>query len=349
MALSVSSLAADTNSMSMPMSDTSKPGDLTGMSLNELYNLDVVQMNVLGGHTHPAGEIMFGYDYLHTHHAGIFEGTKEVSPAKVFSEGFGAVHTSMEMNMHMFDLMYAPSDRLTLMAMLPYMQMSMHHLTAGGTRFTQSTEGIGDLQAMALITVYGDIRKSGNRIVLNAGMSFPTGSIDAKDHDLGQISQPLEVLEYRMQLGSGTYDLLPGITYLGDSDKWSWGAQTLEIVRLGRNSHDYRLGNQYGGSAWVAYAVTDWLAPSLRVNGQVWENINGADPALAGNPTPDGRPNLQAGARVDCLFGLNLFAPKGVLTGNRLWVEGGLPVYQDLTGPQLGTAWMISAGWSYAF
>jgi hypothetical protein len=48
-------------------------------------------------------------------------------------------------------------------------------------------------------------------------------------------------------------------------------------------------------------------------------------------------------------LGLNFYAPKGFLTGNRLSVEGGLPIYQDLKGPQLGTAWMISLRWSYAF
>ena len=350
-ALSISSLAADSDSMpSMPsMSDNSKANDLTGMSLKELYNLNVVQLNVLGGHTHCAGQVMLGYDYMHTHMAGYFDGTKEVSYAKIFAEGFGAVHTSMDMDMHMFDVMYAPSDRLTLMTMLPYIQMSMNHLTAGGTRFTQNSDGIGDLDEMALWTVYGDSCAGGNRIVLNAGVSLPTGAIDAKDHKDGNPALPLIQLEYLMQRGSGTYDLLPGVSYLGDSQNWSWGAKTLETVRLGRNDHGYRLGNEYGGSAWAAYAFTDWFAPSLRLDGKVWENINGADPALAANPTPEGRPNLRAGARVDLLFGLNLYVPRGLLAGNRFYVEGGIPVYQDLTGPQLGTAWMIGAGWTYAF
>ena len=41
-------------------------------------------------------------------------------PAEAFAEGFSAVHTEMEMDMHMFDVMYAPTERLTLMAMLPF-------------------------------------------------------------------------------------------------------------------------------------------------------------------------------------------------------------------------------------
>lgn len=344
-ALPVSSLAADTNSVP----NTSNAADLTGLSLNELYNLNVVQLNVLGGHTHCAGQVMLGYDYMHTHMAGYYEGTREVSYAKVFAKGFSVVHTGMDMDMHMFDVMYAPSDQLTFMSMLPFMQMSMHHLTSSGTHFTQSTEGIGDLDTMALWTVYGDSCAGGNRIVLNGGFSLPTGAIDAKDHKDGNPSEPMTQLEYRMQQGSGTYDLLPGITYLGDSQNWSWGAKTLETLRFGRNYHDYRLGNEYGGSAWAAYAFTDWFAPSLRVDGKVWENITGADAALASNPTPEGRPNLQAGARVDLLLGLNCYVPRGFLTGNRFYVEGGIPIYQDLAGPQLGTAWMIGAGWTYEF
>ncbi len=343
--IATSSLAADSNHLS----GNSKAADLTSLSLNELYNLDVVQPNVLGGHTHPAGETMVGYHYMHTHMGGIFEGTKEIPVAKAFAQGFGTVHTSMDMDMHMLDVMHAPTEWLTLMGMLPYMQMSMEHLKSDGARFSQSSEGIGDFEAMALVTVFGDIRKGGNRIVLNAGMSFPTGSINVKDHHNGDPSQPEDVLEYLMQHGSGTYDLRPGITYLGDSDKWSWGAQTIETVRLGRNDHDYRLGNEYRGSAWVAYGVTDWLAPSLRLDGKVWENITGADPALAHNTTPEGRTDLRAGGRLDFLLGLNLYVPKGMLKGNRLMVEGGFPIYQDLKGPQLGTAWMISLGWSYAF
>jgi hypothetical protein len=348
MAFSISSLAADSD----PMSNHSKSMDFTGLSLNELYNLDVVQPQVVGGHTHPAGETMIAYDYMHTHMGGLYEGTKEISPTKAFSEGFGTVHTSMDMDMHMLEVMHAPTDNLTLMAMLPYMQMSMEHLKSNGTRFSQSTEGIGDVEAMALVTVYGDIRtcnKRCNRLVLNAGMSFPTGSISAKDHANGDPSQPEVQLEYFMQHGSGTFDLRPGITYLGEFDNWCWGAQTVETVRLGRNDHDYRLGNVYRGSAWTSYEVTDWFAPSLRLDGQVWGNITGADAALAANATPEARTNLRAGARLDLLGGINLYTPEGILKGNRLSVEGGIPVYQDLKGPQLGTAWMISVRWSYAF
>src|ERR1022692_4939309 len=86
-----------------PFGGDSGPADLTGLSLQELYNLDIVQPNVLGGHTHPAGQAMIGYEYMHMNMSGLFQGSHEVSPATVFAEGFATVHTSMEMDMHMFD------------------------------------------------------------------------------------------------------------------------------------------------------------------------------------------------------------------------------------------------------
>ena len=142
-----------------------KTGDLTGLSLQELYDLDIVQPNVLGGHTHPPGQTTFGYQYMHMSMSGIFQGSREISPSQAFAEGFSTVHTSMEMGMHMVEAMYVPTERLTLMAMLPYKSMSMVHETKAGKTFSQSADGIGDLEVMGMITIFGDIRKGGHRLI----------------------------------------------------------------------------------------------------------------------------------------------------------------------------------------
>ena len=328
----------------------SKAGDLTGLSLSELYNLDVIQLNVLGGHTHPAGQAMFGYQFMHMNMGELHQGTKVISAADIFANTpFTTAHILMEMDMHMFEFMYAPSDGLTLMAMLPYKEMSMLHQVNTGARFTQRASGIGDVEVMALWTLLGDIRKGGHRLILNAGLSLPSGSIDVTDHRSGNPALPMVQLEYPMQLGSGTFDLMPGLTYVGESGHWSWGAQTIETLRLGENDADYTYGNQYRLSAWLAYGITDWCAPSVRLDGRWWEDVAGADPRLASNTTPESRPNLQGGRRLDLLFGLNLYAPGGMIKGNRLMIEGGFPVYQNLDGPQLGMSWIINIGWNYAF
>jgi hypothetical protein len=338
--------------------------ELLRLSLEELYNLEIVQPNVLGGHTHPAGQKMVGYRFMFMNMEGYREGTRELRDREVLRQ-YPVVHTRMTMEEHMLELMYAPTDRLTLMAMLPYKFMAMDHLatnlvTRGQVtrplRFTQRADGVGDVEVMGLCTLLGNIKQGGHRVVANAGVSFPTGSIDARDYSPLSAPSRRSRLEYPMQPGSGTYELLPGLTYLGEARRWSWGAQGLARVRLGANDHDYRFGNQYRLTAWGAYGFTDWFAPFVRLEGRWWGNLHGADPESPPNSAwprsyrnPEADPDQQAGTRLDVLFGLSLYAPKGTLKGSRITLEGGWPVHEDLDGPQLQSAWQMTVAWTYAF
>ncbi len=328
------------------LAQAQEPPDLTELPLEQLLELDVISINVLGTHIHLAGQWMLGYEYMFESMTGNRDRTRRVSNEKVL-ERFATVPTDMTMDMYMAKVMYAPTNDLTLMAMLPYVRKSMTHFTRDGTQFSERSEGIGDLQLVGLYTFY---KLSGfqHRFLLNAGVSVPTGSVDEKDFgpdpSLGKAR-----LEYPMQLGSGTVDLLPGLTYLGQADNWAWQAEFIPTVRLGRNRHDYRLGNRYRLSAWGAWKWTDWFSLSGRIDGQVWENIQGADRGLDPMDEPTKDPTIQAGRRLDLLFGINLYARRGILKGNRLAVEAGLPVYQSLNGPQLKTNWLLRLGWQWVF
>jgi len=339
------------------------PGDLTTLSLEQLMELEVVPINVLGGHTHPAGQWMVGYRYMFTHQGDNLVGTNEVSTRRLLRR-YLLAPDSMDMEMHMLEGMYAPTDRLTLMLMVPYSRMWMEKqslfssggghghgaatpdpiaLGAAGPNAPRKVEsrsaGWGDLTLMSLYTFSGS-SDSGRRLLFNGGLSVPTGSIH-QGHASGRH-------EYMMQLGSGTVDLLPGITYLGENRSLSWGAQAMGTVRLGTNDVGYSLGNRLRLNAWSSYRLTDWFAPSLRLEGQVWGNIHGQDPTLDPLVDPTFDPGKYGGRRVDLLLGANVFVPKGKWKGTRLSVEGGFPVYQNLDGPQLETDWTIGFSLSYS-
>lgn len=66
---------------------------------------------------------------------------------------------------------------------------------------------------------------------------------------------------------------------------------------------------------------------------------------------PCADPKLQGGDRLDLLLGLNFYVPEGptLIKGQRLFAEFGLPVYQDLDGPQLETDWVLWLGWQYGW
>ena len=200
--------------------------DFMQLSLQELMDADVQAVNVLGTHTHLAGEWMLGYRYMSMHMEGNRDGTKDIGVNRVLQD-FRVSPTDMTMEMHMAEVMYAPTDNLTLVVMFPYLRVSMDHITRIGTRFTTEAEGLGDISVRALYTLLGDVRKDRHRLLFNAGLSFPTGGIDEKD---GTPAGPDQKLPYPMQLGSDTFDLLPGLVYLGEAQNWSWGGELIPTI-----------------------------------------------------------------------------------------------------------------------
>lgn len=300
-------------------------------------------VGVMGDHTHHAGRFMLSYRYMYMSMDGIRTGTNNVSSRQVL-EDYMMAPLDMDMQMHMFGLMYAATDYLSIMGMVPYIKKSMNHLTRMGERFKTESEGFGDIKLTGLVKVFDNYDQ---RIHLSAGMSFPTGSIDERD----DTPMGSHLLSYPMQLGSGTFDLLPGITYLGQHSNVSWGAQVSGVIRLGENDRDYRLGNRLDATAWGAYDWFNWVSTSARMDWQSWGNVHGADPALDPAMMPGADPDNQGGNRLDLLFGMNFYVPEGpkLIKGQRLAVELGFPIYQDLDGPQLETDWVLWLGWQYGW
>ena len=284
---------------------------------------------------------MLSYRYMEMRMDGNQDGTDSVGDREVLND-FMVTPTDMDMRMHMVGGMYAPSDDVTLMAMVPWIDNSMDHRTRAGGRFETNTAGLGDVGLSGLIVL---TRGERQRVHLNAGFSVPTGSINEKDTTpMGRSTLP-----YPMQLGSGTVDVLPGITYLGQSDDWSWGGQLMWTQRIGKNSAGYALGNRARLTGWGARRLSDSLSASVRLAADSWGNIRGDDDDLNPAVVPTADPDRRAGRRLDASIGMNYYGRNGLWQGQRLAFELGAPVYQDLDGPQLATDWFFTVGWQYAW
>jgi len=258
--------------------------------------------------------------------------------------GYMVSPLSMDMDMHMFTAMYAPSDKLTMMLTLPYASVSMDHLVnMSAANFTTESAGIGDVKLGA---TYGLLASPGSDFLFNFIVSAPTGSIDEQDNTTGTVDVQLP---YPMQLGSGTWDFTPGLTYVQTYDGWSWGAQGLYTFRTGENDNGYTLGDRLDATVWAAKQVARSISLSFRLKALDWDNIDGSDNTLTLSPAavPTADPNLRAGTRVDALFGVN-YVPRG-LTSLRVAAEAGVPVYQKLDGPQLETDLVFTLGAQYTF
>ena len=326
---------------------------------------DHAPIGVMGDHMHDKGEWMLSYRFMHMDMAGNRAGSDTIDadtlvtsfPNRFFGRPMQPptlriVPTEMTMDMHMFGAMYAPAQWLTMMVMAMYIEKEMEHVTYMGGRgtnqlgkFKVKTDGMGDTKLSALIRlVDGDT----HGVHLNAGISFPTGD-NNKTHEVltPTGARPTLRVPYAMQLGSGTYDLLPGITYNGHLDKWYWGGQYMGTFRTGKD-RGYSLGDKHMVSAWLNYQWRPPVSTSMRLQYQTSGRINGIYPMIAG-PVQTADPENYGGNVLDLLLGVNLMAQSGGLAGHRVAVEASLPLHRDLNGLQMETDWTVTVGWQYAF
>ncbi|MEM1115497.1 MAG: transporter [Bacteroidota bacterium] len=322
-------------------------------------------IGVMGDHTHDAQEVMVSLRSMWMPMSGSRLGTDAIADADVVApegQNFLVTPTEMPMRMDMLGVMYAPVRRVTFMAMLPLVTMDMDHRSRmsiatdpEAIAFSTSSSGLGDVSATAFVLLAETGR---SRAHVGLGASFPTGSVDQTDDTpMGED----QLLPYPMQTGSGTVDFQPSLTYLGQSDRFGWGAQARGTVRLGENDRSYALGNRAGLTGWASVLLTDAFSLSTRLDGQAWDNVTVADGLEAGEAgfpygmgvanrlVPTVFPDLRAGERVDLSVGLNAMVPSGALDGLRAAVEVGVPVYQRLAGPQLETDLVLTVGAQYAF
>ena len=295
-------------------------------------------ISVMGDHTHNEGEFMVSYRNMKMDMNGLQDGTQSVSSQEVLDNGYMMTPTKMTMDMHMFGLMYAPSDKTTLMVMLSYIEKDMDMLMDMGMmtmKTSMNSEGLGDIKVGALHNIFSE---AGQKIHLNLMMSLPTGSID-EENDAGN------VMPYAMQLGSGTFDLLPGITYTAQQESFSYGAQAQATIRLGENDRDYTLGDRYKLQSWVQMPVHQRVSLSLRLLYEDWDTISGEDDELNAMMTPTADADLQGGNLLSAGVGANVTLPQG----HRVAVEYSKELEQDLDGPQMAQDDTLTLAWQFAF
>ena len=318
-------------------------------------------IGVMGDHMHKKGEWMFSYRFMTMDMAGNLKGTKSIDPETIvttesnpFSGMAGMPPTlrivplSMRMDMHMLGMMYAPSDRVTLMMMANYVDKSMNHVTymggAGTTElgnFRTSTSGWGDTSVSGLISFPHQGAINAHAIL---GVSIPTGSTDQTEQILTPMNMtPIVRVPYPMQLGSGSYDPIVGVSLMGGSERIGWGGQWRSTYRLSDNDDDYSLGDEHRVTGWLSFLFSNSISGSTRFEYFKRGDQSGRDPLIAG-PVQTADPNRQAIDRLDIALGLNFVANTGGLRGWRLGIEYLAPVHQDLDGPQLETDAQIIVG-----
>lgn len=303
---------------------------------------------VFGDHTlNTGGRILMAYRFNTQDYQGLLSGTRSVSTAGALG-AFPLVPTHETAQTHYFTFEYGPTDDITFLATLPIVLRNIHYVDGMGN---QQLTDVTDLYDISIYANYVLFRQDRQQVHANLGVRIPTGVfVELTDQNTQPVPSPTSpFLTYPMRTSDGTWDFLPGLTYRGQSDYWTWGLQGLGTVRFGINKYGYRLGDDATLNFWLARKLTDSISASARLNAQWWGNIFGADQRLNPNLVPTNRTDLQGGDRLNLLFGLNYMVPDGIFQGQRLGVEGGFPIYQSLSGPQLQQRYEIWANLSIQF
>ena len=302
----------------------------------------------MGDHLHHKGGLMLSFRYMNMAMDGNKSGTNDIENNDIFNS-FMVAPQEMTMEMYMIGIMYAPTNRLTLMAMQNIVTKDMNlraRMMMDGMvmfrDFSTSSSGLGDLKVNAL---YGLVNNENNSLHVNSGVSIPVGDIEQRD-DTPMMANAK--LPYAMQLGSGTLDFTFGGTYKETYDSFSWGTQGLGTFRTGTNSEDYRFGNVYQLNLWAAYFATQNISLSARFLGVIEDKISGADPQLNPMMVTTANVNNYGSDKIKSFLGINMSFPESSsLNKLRFGLEAGMPIYEDYNGIQMDENLSFQLGLKY--
>ena len=314
---------------------------------------------VMLAHAAGAGEVMVGLRQTVLRQGGpLREGRRALDDDEVIARACGetpcaAAPTRMAMRMQMLELMVGLNERVSLMLMPQAVRMVMDsRLLAGAVASDPSlhighheSTGLGDTQLHAVLKLW---QAPGSRALVGLGVSAPTGDSGLRHRRSHQ--QDPRAMDYGMQTGSGTWDLLPSVTWQRQVGDWAWGAQGSAVVRgESRNRQGYALGHQWQASGWLSRQIGADLSASLRgvmsEEGAMRGQRNDAGPASS----PAELAANQGGRFAEIGLGLNLAALPGGARGSSIGAEWLLPLRVVVRGVQLPRRSTLALHWNHHF
>ncbi len=294
-------------------------------------------IGVMRDHVHKKGETMLSYRYSHVKMSGLRNSDSNVSSDAALTER-NIVPLNMRMRMDMFSAMYGLTDRMTVALMGTVIGKEMSHQKRNGDKFNRESEGVGDTKVSTLYQFYND---GNDKFLFNMGLSLPTGSSDR--HFSGSR------LPYPMQIGSGSYEALPGLSYTALRDGYSFGGQFNASFKINSNNNGYKLGDSYNATSWISKAINNSLSISTRLDYHKIEAIEGRDSSLNPAMIVAADASVQDRQYLDALIGVNYLIPDSVIRGFRVAFEVGAPIYQRFDDNMLETDYKAVIGLQKTF
>ena len=311
-----------------------------------------VPMGIFGADTPGANKLAVKIMPIFANYAGQLIGSKGVSSQYVVlttptysnpTQLMRVVPQDVQVSAQNAIINYGVTDRLTTIITASIIQKQLSALTffgetSGvplGASYT-GTKGFADLTTSATYKIYDD---GNHRVQISSGFAYPL-SQDTQNIHLLQAdgSYSNERAFYSLQPGSRTFDYLPGIVYVAHHADWSWGLSYRGRIPLANNPQGWRFGDLHEFNSWLGYNIGSNLSSTVRLSNTLQGAIRGHDPQISGASVPT-NPNYYGGFMTEIYGGLGI---DGGIIGHQelsIEIESGVPLYQDLNGPQIRKNW----------
>ncbi|MGC6367488.1 MAG: transporter [Candidatus Marinamargulisbacteria bacterium] len=293
-------------------------------------------IGIMADHSHKKGEAMISIRTMPMTMTDNYNGSKKISISDIHSS-YMMAPKEMTMGMTMVGGMMGLNDKITLTGMIGHNNKNMIMVNQMNSEIETSSNGIGDAKLGAIFSIQDDNQM---RLLWNAGLSIPIGSINEKNNNG-------DTLPYAMQLGSGTYDISLGATAVRFFDQYSIGGQLTGLFRTGKNNHNYRLGNEYQLTTWGQRHLNTQVSATLRSTLRIKTDITGSDTtvsAMKASMSP-GYSTTTGAMSGELSVGLNVKPDQ--FKSSRFAVEYTLPVVQKTDSIAMGRGSYLTAGYQH--
>jgi hypothetical protein len=327
--------------------------------------IDHGPIGVMGDHFHKAGERMVSARLMRMNMSGNQLGDDKLSDSEVIMQPNAAgrmpavlsvVPQDMDMDMLMLGAMYAPSDRLTLMAMVmasskdmaltsytpPNMMNPTPRTVVGG--FSISSD---DIQSISLSGLFRLQQNASTRSHLTVGLEQSIADTDATDTVLTPMGMNMTMrLPYGMQIGDESLRLKAALTHVYSNEEWVFGGQISGKFKVA--AEDWHFGDSQQATVWAQREMNRRLSLSGRLTYERASGLEGMDamimaPVQTAIPANYGYKKWRIGLGANGV--VSLFPGQS----ERLGIELELPIDTDTRGVQMTPEWQLTLGIQKAF
>jgi hypothetical protein len=235
----------------------------------------------------------------------------------------------------LFQGIYSFSDKFSVNTLFTYVSQQRRIFSRIGAPNVTKTKGVGDVVVLVQYTPFSTIKRS---LTMALGPKLPIGKFNATDPEFGIVLSP------DLQPGSGSLDGILGASYQeyhllnvpGFTLSGSAGYRLTTPAKRFEGDNNYRFGNETMLSLGIQKSILvkkSRITPSvfIRYRNTLSDKINGSKVAGTGGNWM----YINPGIGIDLFSNLSINA------------SGGLPVYRNLNGTQLTTAYRFNAGITY--